>query len=77
MEALSGDPERPFTRAQVKDPQGTFAILVPIIEGADSVHVWASPSDARLNAAREIARVSLNAGPDKNDDKPRRKRKGN
>ena len=76
MEAPSGDPTRPFTRAPVKDPQGTFAILVPALEAADFLHVWASPSDARSKTAKEIMRVSLKADGDKNDNKPRPPRKG-
>lgn len=64
LEAPSGDPTRPFTRVPVKDPQGTFVILVPALEAARSVRVCASPSDARTRAAREIVRVPL--GPDAN-----------
>ena len=76
MEAPSGDPKRPFTRAPVKEPQGVFAVLVPALEAANSLVVLASPSDARTKAAKEIVRVSIDADGDNNDNKPRPPRKG-
>lgn len=67
MEAPSGDPARPFTRVAVKDPQGTFAILVPALDAAHSVRVCAGPADARARTAREIVRIPLKAGGEPGD----------
>jgi len=62
LEAPSGDPKRPFTRVAVKDPEGTFVVLVPALDAAHVVSVHAGPLDTRTKEVREIVRVSLKAG---------------
>lgn len=76
IEAPSGDPTRPFTRVPVKDPQGTFAILVPALDAAHSLRVCGSPSDARTKPAREIVRVPLKPDGDKGNTGARPRNKG-
>jgi hypothetical protein len=76
MEAPSGDPSRPFTRMPVKDPQGTFVILVPALDPAQSVVLCAGPSDPRARAAKEIVRVSLRPDGDKGITRGRTRKKG-
>ena len=62
IEAPSGDPSRPFTRIENPNPQGTFSVLVPAVETAEALVLFASPSGATSRAARELTRVLLKEG---------------
>ena len=58
VEAPSGDPERPFTRAKT-ERRGTFVLTIPNVSQAQSIVLFASPEDDARKAAREIGRFTL------------------
>lgn len=62
LEAPSGDPSRPFTRIENPNPEGTFSVLVPDVETAEALVLYASPAGATARAAREVTRVLLKEG---------------
>jgi hypothetical protein len=58
---FSEDPSRSLHRVAVEEPQGTFVLLVPHVEGATSVELI-GPSRAEDDRAREprsLARFPL------------------
>lgn len=61
VEVFSPDPEQPITYVPVREPHGAFAVLVPIVPGADHVAVMgAAPVRATaLTSSVELHRVSL------------------
>jgi hypothetical protein len=58
-EAPSGDPQRPFTRVAIKEPEGVFTVMVPDLAETHSVHVFASPPSKHAEPAKEVGRFEL------------------
>jgi hypothetical protein len=60
-EIRSDDPDRPLTMQEVRDPSGTFTILIPEIAQAAEIALFSSPFEEkkRLLPAVEIARFEL------------------
>jgi hypothetical protein len=78
IEAPSGDPERPFTRATVPAKQRVFVLLVPDTEEGRELVLSASPRGARAGRAQPLATIDLR-NPDspvrmiaRRDDRPER-----
>ncbi|EME97960.1 hypothetical protein J7W19_28285 [Streptomyces mobaraensis NBRC 13819 = DSM 40847] len=71
-EVFSDDAERSLARVPVDEPKGTFAVLVPEIEGADHVALVSSPltPGPTVAAAAEVARFSLTPDTDETDETP-------
>ena len=65
LEALSGDPERPFTNVKNDTDEGTFMVVVPAIEEAVVAVLHSSPADDPSAPAKEIARIDLKEKPSK------------
>jgi hypothetical protein len=59
IEAPSGDPERPFTRARVPAKQRVFVVLVPDTDAGRELVLTASPRGARAGKARPFAAIDL------------------
>jgi hypothetical protein len=61
IEALSGDPERPFTRQLVEQPEGTFVLVAPVIDEARSLVLVSSPLEPEKagEPAEELVRFDL------------------
>ncbi len=61
VEVFSPDPERSIARVPIERPHGAFALLVPLVPGADHVVLMGVPTagTAALAPAVEIHRVSL------------------
>lgn len=63
VELRSDDPDRPFTREDVKNPAGTFVLLVPDLAEAREVALSSSPPGREaLAPAKEIARFRIELG---------------
>ena len=63
VELRSDDPDRPFTRQEVKIPLGTFVLLVPDLREARNVALLSSPPGREMvESAQEIARFKLKKG---------------
>jgi hypothetical protein len=60
-EVFSPDPERSITRVPLERPRGAFAVLVPLVPGADHVALMGVPAAgaAAFAPAVELHRVSL------------------
>ncbi len=71
IEAPSGDPERPFTRAAAPSKGRVFVVLVPDTEEARELVLSASPPGVRGGIARPFAAVDL-----RNPDAPVRRLAG-
>ncbi|MFI0739238.1 hypothetical protein ACH4PU_14270 [Streptomyces sp. NPDC021100] len=71
-EVFSDDAERSLARVPVDEPKGTFAVLVPEIEGADHVALVSSPlaPGPTVAPASEVARFSLTPDTDETDETP-------
>lgn len=70
VELPTGDFDRPFVRQDVEKPSGTFFVLVPELPEARDVVLFSSPivpgdAERSLQAASELARVSLRDDPDR------------
>jgi hypothetical protein len=59
IEAPSGDPERPFTRATVSAKQRVFVVLVPDTDAGREIVLMGSPRGARGGTARPLAAIDL------------------
>jgi hypothetical protein len=61
-EVFSDDPSAPLHRVPVREPRGTFVMLVPHVEGAVSVELTGQPSGRpeRFRESRRLARFPLN-----------------
>lgn len=61
VEVFSPDPEQPISWVPVERPAGAFAVLVPLLRGADHAALMAVPAagTAALAPAVELHRVSL------------------
>lgn len=68
IEAPSGDPERPFTRARAPATERVFVLLVPDTDEGRELVLSASPRGARAGKARPFAAIDL-----RNPDAPVRK----
>lgn len=69
VEIRTGDFDRPFERRDVEKPNGTFFVLVPELPDGQEVVLFSSPvvpgdAEKSLQAASEVARVSLRDEPD-------------
>jgi hypothetical protein len=67
-EVFSNDPQHPsIQRVAVPKPKGTFVLLVPDIQGAQTLHLFSHPLDAKSigAASEEIARFDLKTPPPK------------
>jgi hypothetical protein len=71
IEAPSGDPERPFTRAAAPSKERVFVVLVPDTDEARELVLSASPRGVRGGSARPLAAVDL-----RNPDAPVRRLAG-
>ena len=58
IEAPSGDPERPFTRARAPDER-VFVLLVPDTDDGRELVLCASPRGVRAGKARPFATIDL------------------
>ena len=68
IEAPSGDPERPFTRAKAPSKERVFVVLVPDTDEGRELVLSASPRGVRAGKARPFAAIDL-----RNPDAPVRK----
>ena len=59
IEAPSGDPERPFTRARAPAKPRVFVVLVPDTDAGRELVLTASPRGARAGKARPFAAIDL------------------
>ena len=62
VEVPSDDPNRSFERHTVENPRGTFFVIIPDLDQADSLVIFNSPLDPEFEGragAREIARMDL------------------
>jgi len=65
VEVPSDDPNRSFERHTVENPRGTFFVIIPDLDQADSIVIFNSPLDPEFEGragAREIARMDLKKG---------------
>lgn len=63
-EIFSNDPSVPMRRVKIKNPRGTFQLLAPQIDEADSLVLFSSPLEPEHSGepARELARFDLKSG---------------
>lgn len=61
VEIRSDDTDAPFKWEEIKEPAGSFTLLVPDISNAQSIVLFSSPFDLkkRRETAQEIARFDL------------------
>ena len=64
-EVKSDDPDRPFAWEEVRDPRGSFFLLIPDLKDARSLILVSSPLKfgAPLEPAEELARFDLMKAP--------------
>ena len=69
LEMPTGDPERPLARQVVDQAEGTFDVVVPILEGAQDVVLYRGPREAQVARGetepvfQEVLRVPLRSPP--------------
>lgn len=63
-ETVSDDPRRPLMRVEIKNPEGVFFLLVPLLREAAVVRVYSSPLEPGKagDPAREILAFDLFGG---------------
>jgi hypothetical protein len=69
VEVRSDDPERPLSWRELKEPRGSFTLLVPDIGATSSLVLLGSPGGrgAPTGPAKEIARFDLSVGGDEKE----------
>lgn len=69
VEVRSDDPERPLSWRELKQPRGSFTLLVPDLGTASSLVLFGSPGrrGAPTGPAREIGRFDLSVGGDEKE----------
>jgi hypothetical protein len=60
-ETPSDDPERPLKRVPLREPRGTFYLLVPLLREARTVRIFSSPFELEkaMESAGEIMRFNV------------------
>jgi len=74
VEVPSDKPNQSFERHTIKNPRGTFFVIIPDLDRTDSIVIFNSPLDPEFEGragSREIARFEV-----KSDRHQRRRRKG-
>jgi hypothetical protein len=63
-EIVTGDPANPIVRAPVPEPSGDFSLVVPVLEGAQSVALVSSPLNQEQDRepASDLLVVNLQGG---------------
>jgi hypothetical protein len=65
IEGPTGEPERPLSRRVIAQTEGTFDVVVPLLEGAHELVLYRSPSEELIQRGeaepvfREVLRVQL------------------
>jgi hypothetical protein len=59
VEAISGEPDRTFTRVPSKETEKVSVLLVPVLAEGRELRLWASPEGAPGARARPIATLDL------------------
>jgi hypothetical protein len=62
VEVPSDNPNQSFERHTIENPRGTFFVIIPDLDQADSIVIFSSPHEPEFKGragAREIARMSL------------------